>query len=167
MAMYGITVSWRKMRAIALPLLLTAVLFLVILILSTRVQAKELVVDEKGTGDYFTVMDALCHVEEGDTILVKEGNYSADFLWTSLKDNISLIGEDRETTRFEFIYGLSFIVKNSFVTFSEINFSAMEEGYTIISPYNGTGITFRNCTFHNISEVMICHTCDNCTLENN
>jgi len=54
-----------------------------------------LIVDKSGEGDYKTIQEAINHAQPGFTVYVKKGEYSEII---DIKKQITLIGEDREST---------------------------------------------------------------------
>lgn len=71
--------------------------------LALHAQLYDLVVSQDGTGDYTTIQDAVNAIrdykpEGRQRILVKKGVYEEKVIIPSYKTNISLIGEDRDST---------------------------------------------------------------------
>ena len=158
-------------------LLITGFFVLLVLVtlsvlFSENGEGREIVVDENGGGDYLGIRDALNVALEGDTITLRSGNYAADYLVGSFRENLTIRGNDSKTTRLSFAIRFSdLIVRGSNVTFSGINFTSNSPassyfGTTILA-YNGTGITFRQCIFHQISRVGIYYSAFNTTFKNN
>ena len=152
------------------------VLFLAVLLLMTTLsdsaEGRVVVVDEQGEGNFTDVSHALFAADEGDVITIRSGNYSANYLWSGFRDNLTIKGDGSNSTRLVFSTSYSSImVENSSVAFSGINFtseSSVSEGIgNQIFAYNGSGITFRDCTFHRISRVAIYYDAWNTTFENN
>ena len=70
---------------------------------SANAQVYDLVVAKDGTGDYDNIQDAIIAIrdykpEGRQRILVKKGIYEEKIIVPSYKTNISLIGEDRDST---------------------------------------------------------------------
>ena len=111
-------------------------------------EASEWVVDEKGTGNFTTLSDALNASEIEDSILVKAGNYILDL--DQLKRNISIKGEGAEFTRLTLAkeeWAIQEMRSNINVT--GVNISAredFEEPGLLFSASKDT-LLFSNCTF--------------------
>ena len=152
--------------------IVTLVFLLVLSSQSDQAGGEEIIVDEQGGGNFTDVSHALSAVDEGDVITIRSGNYSANYLRSRFKDNLTIKGNGSNSTRLIFSTSYSSImVENSSVAFSGINFtseSSVSEGIgNQIFAYNGSGITFRDCTFHRISRVAIYYYAWNTTFENN
>ena len=71
-------------------------LFIIIFIGIYSVSGRTIVVDEKGTGDYTTIQDAIDNANNDDEIYVKNGNYYETI--RIINKTISLVGEDKSNT---------------------------------------------------------------------
>lgn len=55
-----------------------------------------IIVDGNGKGDYSSIQDAINHAQEGDTILVKSGEYREVLI---INKRVTILGEDRNRTK--------------------------------------------------------------------
>ncbi len=112
--------------------------------------AEDYTVDDDGPANFSSLEEALLEVEEGDRLLVKKGNYPADYL--EFRDDITVMGEDREETRLVFTNGSRFIACSpDDSTLSNLNFTCtLEDNIVFIRFTTVGGIRLENCTFHNI-----------------
>ncbi len=133
-------VRWRTL------VLFTAALALILLfiLLLPDAEAKEIVVDEKGTGNYTTLSGALSDADPGDIILLKEGNYTNRY---SGSENITIRGENNETCRI-LDQGTGFWVSGENLTIDNCNISSTDPG---ISTQLWFGSNARNCILSNCS----------------
>ncbi|KAA0011043.1 MAG: hypothetical protein FE037_04195, partial [Thermoplasmata archaeon] len=65
---------------------------------SPRADAKDIIVDKSGGGDFTTISEAIANAVDGDRIIVRSGVYNENLL---VDKNVSIEGENRETTIIE------------------------------------------------------------------
>jgi len=128
-------------------LVLMALLGLVVLLSlsSSGSEAKEIVVDEEGAGDYRSLSSALSHAEAGDTIIVKEGNYTENYL-SFFKGNITIAGESNETTR---IHTTHFYLSVENSTLENCNITGSGNSNELWFSSNARNCTLSNCSIFN------------------
>ncbi len=131
-------------------------------------EARTITVDETGGGDYRDLDDAIYQASEGDTIHVRAGNYSGEEIMGYFPDNLTIKGDDRNTTRIEITRSYVWIwIRSNNLNISGLNFSAASASDTQIMAHKGSGINFRNCTFYHIETFRLSYDAWNCTIENN
>ena len=137
------------------------VLFLTVLLIMTTLpdsaEGRVVVVDEKGGGNYTNIRDPFTYgLDDGDTVLVKPGNYTATSIWFS-DNNISLIGTSADTTNISFeggyipitfFHNSGIIISNLTLFYHNDDAANQDKEYFQFTFYNNTDITVRNCTIH-------------------
>lgn len=78
-----------------------ALLMIALLSIGVGLEARVIVVDDDGTGDYMTIQEAVAVADSGDTVFVKKGRYSGEVY---LNIPISLSGEDMDSTIIEGVW---------------------------------------------------------------
>jgi parallel beta-helix repeat protein len=128
-----------------------------------------LYVGGSGSGNYTTIQSAINAANSGDTVLVYNGIYNENLVID--KDNINLIGEDKNSTIINPTIdnnGITIFSNSDFIT----NFTVMNAYMGIeLSSSNNTSIS--NCVIHssywNGTEFYFCNDCiiSNCSIYNN
>jgi len=130
--------------ALGLGLLLA---ILLLLLRAPSSEAQEIVVDASGNGNYTELSPALQYATQGDTILVRNGNYLLSSL--NFRSGIPVMGENRDQTRI-FLTEPS---RTRYVYYDNVSISRLN--FTSISPDNLDRISFypglTNCSIGNCS----------------
>lgn len=79
-------------------LLLGMIAVTILIAWSLRANAKDIIVDKSGGGDFTTISEAIANAVDGDRIIVRSGVYNENLL---VDKNVSIEGENRETTIIE------------------------------------------------------------------
>lgn len=79
-------------------LLLGMIMVIIYIAWSLQADAKDIIVDKSGGGDFTTISEAIENAVDGDRIIVRPGIYQENVL---VDKNISIEGENRETTVIE------------------------------------------------------------------
>ncbi len=155
------------------------VLFLFLLLSVSVTAQKEIVVTKDGSGDYTKVQDALNAVPVGNkkkiTIYIKNGVYKERLVLDSLKDFVTLIGQDKEKTILTYdnhtgtilpdgdtvntwTSASFFILANHFkaqnITFE--NNAGFTAGQAVAVFAKGDQLSFNNCRFVGFQDVLFC-----------
>ncbi len=136
----------KKLR-VTLPFLLSlGLLALLLILLPQGSLAEEIVVDESGNGDYLDLPPAVDNAANGDTILIREGNYTAVY---TLQKSLTILGAGPERTRLNFTINWILGLQRSDTLISGVNFSAPEEFYNSGVSLSGsaTNCSLVNCSF--------------------
>ncbi len=167
MAMCRITVSLRKMKMFILLLLLAGIILLLISLLP-EVQGRVTIGgDPIKTNELIQLLD---NATGGDTIVVEEGNYSADQIWPYFKENITLYSEDTERTRFVGGHGGPYFmseIKIEVSNFTIVGFNITGyEGHEIrIYVSAVSNVTITKCILD--ASIYFLSTSENITITNN
>ena len=154
-------------------LFLLLVLAFLLLLFIQVVEAEELVVDEKGTGDYTELRSAVGGASPGDVIIVKPGNYSY-VLSINSPDDLTIKGEDRENCRVWHSSYASFYVGVKNLQVSGLNLTGGDEGENcgVVFSRGAENSTIVNCSIYNMSRGVCIYsetwgiTVENCSLWN-
>ncbi|WP_308991064.1 pectinesterase family protein [Mariniflexile litorale] len=139
----------------------------------------DFVVDSKGHGDFYTVQEAINAIPDfrkNETkIFIRNGIYKEKIVLPSSKTNVTLIGENKDTTILTFddyakklntfgeemgttgstsffIFGNDFKAKN--ITFEN---SAGNIGQAVAVRVDGDRVIFENCNFLGNQDTLYCH----------
>jgi len=142
--------------------------------LAGSVEARMIIVDEKGGGNYTKLGDAFMYgTSDGDTVVVRAGNYT---IWSInfFNNNISLIGESSETTNITFTSrsGISFYSSNG-TSISNLTLHYQPEdddanSYNMLLQLyiiNSNNVSIQNCSISN-AEIMITGDSENIGITN-
>src|SRR6478735_12011085 len=118
---------------------------LCIISLSTvRAQPKKVIVAKDGTGSYTSVQEAFNAVPSGNkkpiTIFIKKGIYKERLVLDTLKDFVTLIGEDRNETVLTFDNHRGTILPNG----DTVNTWTSASFFIYASHFKAESITFEN-----------------------
>ena len=113
-----------------------------------------IVVDCNGGGDYTTIYDAVGAATGGETIFIKNGEYSESITIT-LKKSLSIVGESQDGVRITGAKSLFSATETTELTLSFTNLTILNAGNKTNSAFNfrslAHNVTITNCTFDNCS----------------
>ncbi len=163
--LFGPGVTFQRPLILALLVLGLSVFLLISL---QEAGARTVVVAEDGTGDETSLSAATYKASEGDTILVRSGNYSGTIY---LKNNLTITGEDPENCRILFKGSYDRLhfqhtgvkVENLNITTNRIN-----TGY-LVSFSSARDCSILNCSIYSRNRDLInfAGSCHNITLKGN
>ncbi len=146
---------------------IAAMILILLSVLSSDSSAETIVVDQKGEGDYIDILPAIFAANEGDTIEVKNGNYSAEFLTNKLTDNITLIGEDDQETRLILGEYSRLFMESNFTMVKGFNITGAGTFLNYLCLYKGTNMKITDCNLYNITTILITYDAYECEISNN
>ena len=153
---FSLLTFWNYLSRQGFLFIFTTALALVVLVLllSAGGEAREIVVDEEEGGNYTDLPQAMTNATDGDTIVVREGNYTARFPGSQIKTSVRIVGAGRERTRLNFTdnYIISLAANN--ISISGVNFSVSEDLYTSGIEFNWfyENISLANCSFYGLKD---------------
>ena len=138
-------------------LILSLAFLFLLLLLSSGGEAREIVVDKEGGGNYTSLYGAVSDSSWGDTILVKKGEYPLDNPWLHFRSGTTILGEDREECRLFFndsssvlrIYRDDITISNCTITSSHLN----NRNRIVVS--GAENFFLVNCTIYNIRDRVV------------